>query len=408
MFGFEKYKGENKVKRQQRKKKEPINKAPGQGDEKKKKKKMRRSLGIVGIMLLAVLAALVALVLIVFSRLTFIDKSDQAEIDPANEWFETYDGEITDEDVLSAADVQWYKSGETIYDKAVTNILLIGQDRREGEGRTRSDTMIIVSINRATDEITLVSLMRDMYVQIPGYSDNKMNAAYAFGGMELIDRTITRNFGIIIDGNIEVDFTAFKEVVALLGGIDINMTAHEAEMMQIFGAGTFKEGMNHLDSEQALMYVQNREMEGYDYSRTDRQRKLLTAVYDSLKKQEVSNVIAVADKVMGHVTTDINLSKMTNYIVSVAKDFKKTTIASYRIPVDGTFYDAYVEGMAVLVPDLEWNRIYLKNYLYGLPLRAADNDHLKILKRLKVVCPYVNDEHRYFRCTIDMKAYGVL
>ncbi|MFQ9799037.1 MAG: LCP family protein [Clostridia bacterium] len=100
----------------------------------------------------------------------------------------------------------------------MVNILLIGQDRREGEGRQRSDSMILATINKKSQSIYLTSFMRDMYVPIPGYSDNRINAAYAFGGMDLLDDTIETNFGIHIDGNVEVDFSGFKTLIDMMGG----------------------------------------------------------------------------------------------------------------------------------------------------------------------------------------------
>ena len=108
---------------------------------------------------------------------------------------------------------------------------LDGQDRRPGEGRARSDAMIIASINKTDKTIKLTSLMRDMYVQIPGYSDNRINAAYAFGGMELLDAAIKQNFDIDIDGNIEVDFSGFKNVIDSIGSVDIQVDADEISVM---------------------------------------------------------------------------------------------------------------------------------------------------------------------------------
>lgn len=85
----------------------------------------------------------------------------------------------------------------------VVNVLLVGQDTRKAEERARSDSMILLSVNKNTNQLTMISLMRDLYVQIPGYSDNKLNAAYAFGGFELLDETIATNFGIAVDYNVE-------------------------------------------------------------------------------------------------------------------------------------------------------------------------------------------------------------
>ena len=92
-----------------------------------------------------------------------------------------------------------------IYGKHLVNILLVGQDRLEGQSRQRSDTMLLVSFNKSDNTITLTSFMRDMYVQIPGYKPNRLNAAYAFGGMNLLKKTLDVNFGVKVDGVVEVD-----------------------------------------------------------------------------------------------------------------------------------------------------------------------------------------------------------
>ena len=95
-------------------------------------------------------------------------------------------------------------------DKDIVNLLLIGQDRREGQDRQRADSMIMVTLNKKTKQISMTSFMRDLYVQIPGYSDNRINATYAFGGMDLLDSTLNTNFGVEIAGNVEVDFGEFQ------------------------------------------------------------------------------------------------------------------------------------------------------------------------------------------------------
>ena len=96
------------------------------------------------------------------------------------------------------------------------NIMLVGQDYWGVGGRSRSDSMILVTFNKEKKTITLTSFLRDLYVQIPGYQDNKMNAAYPFGGMELLNQTMELNFGVKVDGNVEVDFSHFADVIDLL------------------------------------------------------------------------------------------------------------------------------------------------------------------------------------------------
>ncbi len=111
----------------------------------------------------------------------------------------------------------------------VVNILLIGQDRRAGQGTQRSDSMILVTFNKNTGVIALTSIMRDQLVHIPGYGSDKLNHAYQYGGMELLDQVLLDHYGIRVDGNVEVDFSGFQEIVDLLGGVEIELTEKEAE-----------------------------------------------------------------------------------------------------------------------------------------------------------------------------------
>lgn len=106
-----------------------------------------------------------------------------------------------------------------------------GPGHPEGRRAGRSDSMILLSVNKNTNQLTMISLMRDLYVQIPGYSDNKLNAAYAFGGFELLDETIATNFGIAVDYNVEVNFKGFKDIVDTIGGLDLELNETEAEYM---------------------------------------------------------------------------------------------------------------------------------------------------------------------------------
>ena len=125
-----------------------------------------------------------------WSKLAKINKAEEVEkVEPEEEYFESDEEEKGYEEV-NPEDVTWSSSEKVFGDDNVLNLLLIGQDRRPGEGRARSDSMMIMTINKTDKTIKLTSLMRDLYVQIPGYSDNRINAAYAFGGMELLDATI--------------------------------------------------------------------------------------------------------------------------------------------------------------------------------------------------------------------------
>ena len=141
-------------------------------------------------------------------------------IPPDQEDFET-DTSKEPKDIieLKPEEVDWSEI-EPFLDDDLLNILLVGQDRREGEGRQRSDSMILCSINPDTKQISMISFLRDLYVQIPGgYSDNRLNAAYVFGGFPLLMDTLHTNFGVSIDGCFEVDFSGFQSVIDILGGV---------------------------------------------------------------------------------------------------------------------------------------------------------------------------------------------
>ena len=114
--------------------------------------------------------------------------------------------------------------------KDIINILLIGQDRRK-EKRARSDSMILCTLNKKEKTLTMTSFMRDMYVQIPGKKDNRINASYAMGGMELLDACLNKNFGVTVDGNVEVDFSGFQRVIEIMGGVEIELTSAEAKYL---------------------------------------------------------------------------------------------------------------------------------------------------------------------------------
>ena len=206
--------------------------------------------------------------------------------------------------------------------------------------------------------------MRDMYVQIPGYSDNKINAAYAFGGFELLKATIEKNFGITVDHFAEVDFFAFKKVVDIVGGVYIDLNGEEAYALKGKGHRTV-EGRNRLDGDAALEYCRMRYVGHSDYERTERQRRTLDAIYSRLRETATIPVILdFIDEIFPLITTDMSNGE----IVTMAMDLYGLNIANvdqFRLPVDGAFSEAYVNGMAVLLPDLEKNREYLWDIIYG-------------------------------------------
>lgn len=263
-------------------------------------------------------------------------------------------------------------------EEGVTNILLIGNDSRENGEDGRSDAMILLSISNKTKKIYMTSLLRDMYVEIPGYKDNRLNAAYSYGGAELLMETIEQNFDIHISRYVLVNFEAFANLVDAVGGVDLELTGKEVEYVNGYlveynillgrpeGTDYFDDlsgGMVHLNGPQALAYCRNRYI-GTDFGRTERQRKVLTEVIHKLPKGVLTNPKGLIDGLMPNLTT--NLTQAECYRLSLmAPKILTYDIIQNSIPIEGTYKDATHRKMSVLEVDFEANKKFLQENLYG-------------------------------------------
>lgn len=243
---------------------------------------------------------------------------------------------------------------EEIQADHIINILLIGQDRRPGEGRARSDAMILCTFNTEKKTLTMTSFLRDLYVKIPGYQDNRINAAYALGGMELLNATLEKNFGVHVDGNVEVDFSEFEKIINLLGGVDISLTAKEADHMSS-NEKTYSAGMNHLNGKEALRYSRIRYIDS-DFGRTNRQRTVLNALLQAYKNKPLNEMISLLDEILPIVTTDLKNSEIIDVAMEVFPMLAGCSVKTQHIPAEGTYQSVSIRGMAVLYPDLEANQ----------------------------------------------------
>lgn len=244
------------------------------------------------------------------------------------------------------------------------NILLVGQDSREGEASGRSDSMILCTYNKATRHLTMTSFLRDLYIPIPGHGSNRINAAYSFGGTPLLKKTIDENFNIAIDGSIEVDFTRFSEIIDQLGGVEIELRPDEAEVINHQTGSDLTEGLQKLNGFQALTYsrIRSLDMDG-DFSRTNRQRKVMSALVDSLRGAGIQELTPVIGKILPMITTDLNRAQLFLYALEILPQLSEIDIQSQRIPADGTFTDKTIDGMSVLVADMDAQRQHLQNTL---------------------------------------------
>lgn len=255
--------------------------------------------------------------------------------------------------------IEWSSANQIEASKDVVNILLIGQDKREGQERQRSDAMVLVTFNQTDDSVTMTSFLRDMYVQIPGYQSNRINAAYAFGGMELLDETLELNFGIRVDANVEVDFDRFTRVIDLLGGVDVILSDSEADYLKL-GQG----GLTHLSGDQALQYARIRSLDS-DFGRTGRQRNVLKSVYDAFRDVSITTAISLMNEIFPLLTTDLSNTEMLRYAVKLLPTVAAGNLTSQHIPAEGSYYFATINKMEVIVVDFEKNRDLLYDTLGG-------------------------------------------
>lgn len=267
------------------------------------------------------------------------------------------------EQFLNPGDVNWQQLGAdlTKQDHKTLNILLIGQDRREDETSARADSMILCTFRKATGELVMTSILRDLYLPIPGYGSDRINAAYAYGGASLLKQTITENFDIRIDGAIEVDFSQFSHVIDALGGVDVQLRQDEAEVINQETGSTLTEGSHLLTGPQALAYSRIRSLDSDgDFSRTDRQRKVMSAVIDTYRDAGLPVLIRSLKEVLPMISTDMTESRLLMLALEVFPMLPQLQLSSQSIPAPGSYSDETIRGMAVLVADMDASRQLLQ------------------------------------------------
>lgn len=257
----------------------------------------------------------------------------------------------------------------------VTNFLIFGIE--EIGGAKNTDSMIIASINTKTDKITLTSLMRDTYVSVPGWKKTKLNAAYAHGGIQLLIDTIEENFYIHIDGYASVNFDSFEKVIDQLGGVSIELSQKEANYLNTTNYISnpanrhVKKGMNTLNGNQALGYCRVRyvsTIEGVanDQGRTLRQRKVLSAIFDKFKSQNLFAMMNTVNSCLSYVSTNVVQKQISDALEAVVEN-KITTLNINRMPYDG-MYEApkkYEQTTWPLVLDMDANIKEFYKDVYG-------------------------------------------
>ncbi len=251
--------------------------------------------------------------------------------------------------------------------KGVINILLVGQDGREDVEGSRSDSMMLASVNKGTGKVKIVSLMRDMYVSIPGHDDNRINAAYSLGGVKLLEQTIENDFQVKIDGNVQIDFESFKTIIDKVDGVEIELSQEEADYLNTAywqNGWSLSAGVQTLNGDQALAYSRIRQVGNSDFQRTERQRTVLMTVFRKVKGQGKLKMLSLAKDIYPMLDTDIGIGDMIS-LGTTAIGMDESDIETYRLPIDGGYTNQTIREMQVLVPDMEKNIAYLKELLFG-------------------------------------------
>jgi LCP family protein required for cell wall assembly len=289
----------------------------------------------------------------------------------------------TEETTLSEEDIMHdlqSKASEIIYNDNVFNILLIGSDGRSGGTTGRSDAMMLLSINKETKKISLTSIMRDIYVSIPGYGSNRLNAAYSFGQESLLETVIEDYFGVHIDRFAQVNFYSFIDIIDAAGGVDIDINANEISTINAYvqtlsdERGTelnllevdenFEEGVLHLDGTQALAYSRVRYVGDGDFERTKRQRNVMTALKDSASKMNIIELNNLLTKILPLITTDLSEGECFSLLLNSAS-YLSYDFETNRIPIEGTYKNARIDGKAVITIEFEANRQALQDIIFN-------------------------------------------
>ncbi len=269
---------------------------------------------------------------------------------------------MSDMNVEKSTDNRYMASSQLTSSDGVKNILLIGLDDDVGTGTSRSDSMMLLTIDTVNHAIKLTSFLRDMWVEIPDYKDAKLNASYAHGGAQLTMDTIEYNFGVDIDNYILVDFEMFREIIDSIGGITVEITQKEADFINRTTKSVVKAGINELDGKKALIYSRIRKLDS-DFNRTLRQRKVITAIIEKLKQINPLDLIGVIKVILPMITTDINPVGMIIIAIS-ALSCIGAGIDQLQIPADDAYVSKTIKGQAALVPDIEKNVEKLKEFIY--------------------------------------------
>lgn len=252
----------------------------------------------------------------------------------------------------------------------VMNILLLGIDENADGSNGRSDSNMLVSVDSGSKALRFVSFLRDSYLEIPTMGKNKLNAAYAQGGVALTMQTLVNNYRIGISRYVSVNFSSFAAVIDRMGGLDVPMSAAACSEENANLGTKFREGTNHLNGEQCLYYSRIRNVSDSfgrdDYGRAARQRQVVGLILAKTKSMNLFQSGGILYDYLPYVNTNLSDIELAS-LASTGASLSSYRTESLQIPAPGTFNDQRdVEGVGRVIDlDLGKNCILLRQFLYG-------------------------------------------
>lgn len=249
---------------------------------------------------------------------------------------------VKSENIIVKEEDKKEKSKKT---KDVLNILLIGTDSNDFKKTARSDSMMILTIDKEHKDIKLTSLARDTLVNIPGYGFEKLTHAYAYGKADLLLETIQKNFYIDIDDYITVNFNSFIDLVDILGGVEVDIQEKEISHLNDIIVNSFKvsnkeaeepqfirsSGRQLLNGYQALSYARIRQIDSI-YERDKRQRDVLKSIANKLIELPVSSYPTVIKELLPYVDINISITKLIS-LANILRNIYDYDIKQMEFPV---------------------------------------------------------------------------
>lgn len=246
----------------------------------------------------------------------------------------------------------------------VFNVLLVGSDSLDPNAeKGRSDTMMLLSYNAEENRASVVSFMRDSLVEIPGYGETKLGHSYAYGGVGLTINTINSVYGLDVQNYVTINLENLVNVIDKLGGIEITLTAEEAELYNAYGLKDLHEGVNHVNGTEALTHARNRSLDS-DFGRTRRQREVMNGIYQKvMETKDPTAILTLVNYCLTQVKTNMDVNLIYDMAIKVISA-ENLEIQQTSIPTQDTYTGGTYEGMSVLFVDIEANKKVLEEFLY--------------------------------------------